>query len=458
MTLEVIVLAAGKGTRMRSALPKVLHPLAGRPMLGHVLDCARALDADRISVVYGHGGDAVPAAFADDGIRWVLQDRQHGTGHAVRVGMPDAAADAVVLVMYGDVPLVSPSDLLPLVETARAARGLAVLTLELDDAGAYGRIVRDADGAVTGIVEQRDATAEQLAIGEINTGFMAAPAVLLADWLGRIGNRNSQGEYYLTDIVALAVSDGVAVDTVAADDPWQVQGVNSRAELASLERELQRRRAAALMDAGVTLADPGRFDQRGTLDAGTDCFIDVNVVLEGDNRIGSGVRIGPNCLLRNARIGDGVEVHANCVIEGAEIGESCSVGPFARVRPGTVLARGARLGNFVETKNARIGEGSKANHLSYVGDSEVGSGVNIGAGVITCNYDGANKHRTEIGDDAFIGSDCQLVAPVKVGAGATIGAGTTLTRDAPAGQLTVSRSPQRTIADWQRPVMKPKAG
>ncbi len=451
MSLEVIVLAAGKGTRMRSALPKVLHPLAGRPMLGHVLDCARNLEADRVSVVYGHGGDAVPRAFADSDIRWVLQERQQGTGHAVRVGMPDAADDAVVLIMYGDVPLVSAGVLGALVARARAAEALAILTLELERPGAYGRIVRDDSGAVTGIVEQRDATGSQLEIREINTGFMAAPAGRLRNWLGRIGNRNSQGEYYLTDVVALAVADGVAVRTVTADDPWQVQGVNSRSELAALERVLQQRRAETLMAAGVSLADPARFDLRGSLAAGTDCFLDVNVVFEGDNIIGSDVRIGPNCVIRNARLGDGVEIQANCVIDGAVVGDGCSIGPFARVRPGTELGRGARLGNFVETKNARIGDGSKANHLSYVGDSEVGRGVNIGAGVITCNYDGANKHRTEIGDDAFIGSDCQLVAPVKVGAGATIGAGTTLTRDAPEGQLTVSRSPQRTIRDWQRP-------
>lgn len=454
MSLEVIILAAGKGTRMRSGLPKVLHPLAGRPMIAHVLDGARALRADAIHLVYGHGGDAVRAAVDDGTLHFVHQDEQRGTGHAVRLAMPAVAGDAVALVMYGDVPMIRADTLRPLVEAG--AGGLAILTARLDDPARYGRIVRDDAGAIRGIVEAGDANDEQLAIDEINTGFLAAPAARLADWLERLRSDNAQGEFYLTDVVALAVADGLDVHGVAADDPAEVLGVNSRVELAAMERRWQQATARSLMAEGVTLADPGRIDVRGSLRAGIDGFIDVNCVFEGEVVLGERVRIGPGCVLRDSVVGDDVEIFAHSVVEGARIERDCRIGPFARVRPGTVLDIGARLGNFVETKMAAIGAGSKVNHLSYLGDCEVGRDSNIGAGVITCNYDGANKHRTVIGDGAFIGSDCQLVAPVSIGDHATVGAGTTLTRNAPAGQLTLSRAPLRSLSGWRRPAKKPR--
>jgi len=448
MPLEVIVLAAGQGTRMRSQRPKVLHELAGRPLIAHVLERARTLGPGRITVVYGHGGEAVPAAVDDPSIRFVRQDEQLGTGHAVQLALPDCADDAVVLVMYGDIPLIEPGTLSRLVDAAAGA--LAMLTVELDEPGAYGRILRRG-GKVTGIVEARDADSTQLAIREVNTGFVAAPRGLLAGWIRRLGNDNAQREYYLTDIVAMAAADGVAVNAVRAADPGEVEGINTRAELARAERRWQQGIARRLMDAGVTVADPARLDVRGEVTAGEDCYLDVNVVLEGVVTLGCGVRVGPGCVIRDASIDDGAEIHAMSVVEGARVAAGCHVGPFARVRPGTVLEAGARLGNFVETKETRVGPGSKVNHLSYVGDCDIGRDVNVGAGVITCNYDGASKHRTVIGDEAFIGSDCQLVAPVEVGAGATVGAGTTLTRNAPAAQLTVGRAPQRTVAGWRRP-------
>ncbi len=455
MALEIIILAAGKGTRMRSALPKVLHPLAGQPLIAHVLACARGLRADRVTVVHGHGADAVRDAVDDGAMRWVHQAEQLGTGHAVRLALDGVSGDAddTVLVMYGDVPLIEAHTLASL--SAAAAGALALLTLELADPGRYGRILRDDDGAVTGIVEAADANPEQLAIGEINTGFMAAPRSLMTAWLSRLRNDNAQGEYYLTDIAGLAVADGVAVRAVQAGDELEVRGVNSRVELAAMERAWQRRLAEALMHAGTSVADPSRLDVRGRLSAGIDGFIDVNVVFEGNVELGDRVRIGPGCVIRDAVLGDDVVVHAHSVIEGARIAGRCSIGPFARVRPGTSLDEGARLGNFVETKQAAVGAGSKINHLAYVGDCEIGREANIGAGVITCNYDGVNKHRTVIGDGAFIGSDCQLVAPVTIGENATVGAGTTLTRDAPANQLTVGRSPQRSLAHWRRPARKP---
>lgn len=455
MSLEVIVLAAGKGTRMHSDLPKVLHPLAGRPMILHVLDTARGLEPVRISVVYGHGGEAVRSAVVEDDIRWVLQEPQNGTGHAVQVALPEAGDDTTVLVMYGDIPMIGVDTLASLVRLSRDTGGLALLTIDLEDPAAYGRILRGPSGSVCGIVEARDASAAQLAVREINTGFVAAPRGLLADWIRRLDNRNTQGEYYLTDIAALAVADGVSVQALKAVDPVEIRGVNSRQELAELERRMQRRIVEDLMERGVTIADPARVDVRGEVDIGRDGFLDVNVVLEGRVSIGNRVRIGPNCLLRDVEIGDGVEVHANSVVEGAYLGDDCSVGPFARVRPGTRLDSGARVGNFVETKNTTVGRNSKINHLSYVGDAIIGHDTNIGAGVITCNYDGVDKHRTIIGDNAFVGSDCQLVAPVRVGDDATVGAGTTLTRDAPAGQLTLSRAGQRSIANWRRPTRKP---
>ncbi len=458
MSLEIVVLAAGKGTRMSSNIPKVLHSLGGQPLLQHVLKCARSTGAAAISVVYGHGGDDVPEAISDPSIRWVLQERQLGTGHAVKLAMDQADGGAIVLVMYGDIPLIEPETLARLVAAARQDETLAILTIELDEPGAYGRIVRESGDGKTGdvkaIVESRDASEAHLGIREINTGFMAAPRNLLAGWLNRLDMNNSQGEYYLTDIAAMAVADGHHIATHSATDPWEVEGINSRVQLAAIERVLQIRRAERLMACGVTIADPARVDIRGGCITGRDCFFDINLVLEGNNTIGSNVRIGPNCVLKDAEIGDNVEIYPNSIIEASRIESNASVGPFARIRPGTVLGDGARIGNFVETKKTCIGEGSKVNHLSYIGDSDIGKNVNIGAGVITCNYDGVNKNRTIVGDGAFVGSDCQLVAPVEVGAGASIGAGTTLTRDAPAEQLTLSRSPLRTLRKWRRPVKK----
>jgi bifunctional UDP-N-acetylglucosamine pyrophosphorylase / glucosamine-1-phosphate N-acetyltransferase len=454
MSLEVIVLAAGKGTRMRSQLPKVLHKLGGRSLLDHVLIAANALNPDTVSVVFGHGGDRVRQSVDSEAMNWVFQAEQLGTGHAVKLAMPKVQDDAIVLIMYGDIPLISADTMTRLVACAREADSLAVLTVELDDAGQYGRIVRDKKNQLHSIVEAKDADAAVLAINEINTGFMAAPASRLKDWVSRLSASNSQAEYYLTDVAAMAVNDGLVVPTVEVDDHWQTEGVNSRLQLAELERVYQRRKAEALLLAGVTLADPARIDIRGDTEIGEDSYIDINVVFQGTNRIGRYVSIGPNCVLTDVTIGDGVTIHANCVIEQAQIANACNVGPFARIRPQTQLGEGARVGNFVETKKSTIGAGSKVNHLSYVGDSEIGSNVNIGAGVITCNYDGVNKHKTTIKDNAFIGSDSQLIAPVTVGEGAFIGSGTTLSKNAPDGELTLSRNPQRTVKGWQPPLKK----
>lgn len=453
MKLSVVILAAGQGTRMRSELPKVLHPLGGRPLLAHVIESAEALKADGIHVVYGHGGGLVREALATAPVDWVEQREQLGTGHAVEQVMPLIEDDSSVLVLYGDVPLIAPETLAPMIEQAGQGR-LSVLTAWVDDPTGYGRIIRNAHGQLVDIVEQKDAGAEQLRIREVNTGFIAAPAALLRRWLGGLDNRNAQGEYYLTDIVALAVEEGVAVESARPVDVDEVLGVNDRVQLAHLERVYQRRLAEALMRSGVTLADPARLDVRGTLTAGIDSFIDVNSVFEGDVSLGEGVRIGPNCFIRNATLGDGVEVLPNSVIDTAAIGGDCRIGPFARIRPGTELAERVHIGNFVEVKKSRIAACSKVNHLSYVGDTHMGARVNVGAGTITCNYDGANKHLTEIGDDVFIGSDTQLVAPVKVGDGATIGAGTTVTCDVPAGKLTLGRARQKSVDGWSRPVKK----
>lgn len=455
MKLSVIILAAGQGTRMRSAVPKVLHPLGGNPLLAHVIDTARQLRPDSIHVVYGHGGGQVREALADAPVTWVEQRQQLGTGHAVDQVMPLIADDSVALVLYGDVPLITATTLAPMIEQARR-RVLSVLTAKLDNASGYGRIIRSSNGRVVDIVEHKDASAEQLRIREINTGFLAVPAALLRNWLSRLDNSNAQGEYYLTDIIAMAVDDDVRVESVSAQNIDEVLGVNDRVQLAHLERVFQRRQAEALMRSGVTLADPARFDVRGELAAGSDSFIDVNSVFEGEVTLGTGVRIGPNCVIRNATLGDAVEVLANSVIDTARIGNACRIGPFARIRPDTELSEHVHIGNFVEVKKSRIAARSKVNHLSYVGDTHMGSDVNIGAGSITCNYDGANKHLTEIGDDVFIGSDTQLVAPVKVGDGATIGAGTTVTRDVPPGKLTLSRARQKTVEGWSRPAKKPK--
>lgn len=451
--LSVIILAAGQGTRMRSARPKVLQPLAGRPLLRHVIDTARELEPAAIHVVYGHGGDAVRAAIPDPDIRWVEQAEQLGTGHAVQQVLPRLAGDHVALVLYGDVPLVEPGTMERLT-VAAGEDALALLTAIPADPTGYGRIVRDEDDRVRRIVEHKDASPHERRIREINTGLLACPARRLHDWLGRIGNDNAQGEYYLTDIIGLAADDGVPIDGIAVVDPAETHGVNDRLQLAEAEAIHRRRQAEKLMKAGVALADPARIDVRGSLVCGRDVYLDVNCVFEGEVQLGDNVTVDSHCVIRDARIGDGVHVKSHSVIESARIEAGCQIGPFARLRPGTSLAQGARIGNFVELKNTSFGAGSKANHLAYVGDADVGRDVNIGCGVITCNYDGANKHRTEIEDGAFVGSDVQLVAPVRVGRDATIGAGTTLTRDAPEGQLTLSRAKQITIPGWKRPVKK----
>ena len=453
MSLSIVILAAGQGTRMRSALPKVLHPIGGRPLLRHVINTASQLSPDSIHVVFGHGGDQVREVLADADVSWIEQAEQLGTGHAVDQVMPLISDDNTVLVLYGDVPLITPETLQPMVEQAGSGK-LSVLTAVLDDPCGYGRMVRDHEGRLTSIVEHKDASEEHLQIREINTGFLAAPAGMLRGWLSKLDNSNVQGEYYLTDVIAMAAADGVPVESAGAADEFEILGVNDRVQLATLERAYQRRLADRLMRAGVTLADPARIDIRGELFTGSDCSIDVNAVFEGSVRLGDGVCIGPNCVISNTRIGDATQVFANCVIEDACIGGSSRIGPFARIRPETELDERVHVGNFVEIKKSKIAAGSKVNHLSYIGDTRMGSGVNIGAGTITCNYDGANKHLTEIGNDVFIGSDTQLVAPVRVGDGATIGAGTTVTREVPAGELTLSRSPQKTIEGWRRPVKK----
>jgi bifunctional UDP-N-acetylglucosamine pyrophosphorylase / glucosamine-1-phosphate N-acetyltransferase len=455
MALHVVILAAGQGARMKSARPKVLQPLAGRPLLAHVLDRARGLGGDATHVVYGYGGDAVPGAFPDADVRWVLQAEQLGTGHALAQAMPGIPDDATVLVLYGDVPLIEPGTLRPLVDAARAGQ-LALLGVRLEDPTGYGRVIRDATGRTVRVVEQKDASPEELQIREVNTGILAAPCKRLRKLLARLSNSNAQGEYYLTDIVATAVAEDVGVELMMAPTVTEVLGINDRAQLAELEASLRRRMAADLMRAGVTLVDPARVDLRGDLRCGRDVVIDVNAVFEGEVELGDEVAIGPNVLIRDSRLGAGCVVLPNTIIDGAEIGPGCELGPFARLRPGAMLDGGVKIGNFVEVKKSHIGTGSKVNHLSYVGDSEIGRQVNVGAGTITCNYDGANKHRTVIGDDVFIGSNTALVAPVEIGAGATIGAGSTISEDAPAGELTVARNRQRTVHGWKRPEKRNK--
>lgn len=452
--LQIVILAAGKGTRMKSALPKVLHPLAGRSLLGHVIATAQSLSPATTVVVYGHGGDAVPQAFATSGASFVLQEPQRGTGDAVRHALPHLAAGGTTLVVYGDVPLIAADTLGRVVGAAADAVGL--LTTTLDDPTGYGRIVRGADGAVLRIVEQKDADEPTRAIREINTGILAAPSALLAGWLGRLTSDNAQGEYYLTDIIGMAVAQGVPIVTTSPAAPWEVMGVNCREQLAGLERIWQLEHARRLMASGVSLADPARIDVRGELACDTDVSIDVGCVFEGRVSIGTGVRIGPYCVIRDSTIAAGTQVAAYSHLDGAVVGANGRIGPFARLRPGANLGVDVHVGNFVEVKATTLGDHSKANHLAYLGDSEIGSRVNIGAGTITCNYDGVNKHRTIIEDDAFIGSDSQLVAPVRVGRGATLGAGTTLTKDAPAGQLTISRARQATVPGWTRPVKADK--
>jgi len=447
MALEILVLAAGVGKRMRSSLPKVLQPLAGRPLLGHVLATARELAPRKVIVVHGHGADAVRKAFNGEKVEWVLQAEQLGTAHAVMQAMPQVGADADVLILYGDVPLMRAATLKRLLQAANG--GLAVLTAEPDDPAAYGRVVRDASGRVAKIVEQRDASPAERAIREINAGFYALSAKRLSGWLKRIDNRNAQNEYYLTDLVSLAVTDKAPVEAVKTADAWEAAGVNTPRELAQLERQYQRIWAEKLLESGVRLADPARIDVRGALECGREVSIDVNCVFEGSVKLGDGARIGPNCVLRNVTIGAGTEVRAFSHFDDAEVGARCVLGPFARLRPGASLADEVHVGNFVEVKASRLGAGSKANHLAYIGDSEVGANVNIGAGTITCNYDGANKNRTVIEDDCFIGSDATLVAPVRIARGSYIGAGSTISKDTPAGQLTVARAKQVSIPGWK---------
>lgn len=435
---------------MRSARPKVLHALGGSALLSHVLNAARALKPARICVVYGHGGDQIMEAVAGaSDLVFARQAKQLGTAHALAQAVPQLKRGGRTLVLYGDVPLITPPTLRTLLR--RAGGGAALLTAELDDPSGYGRILRDERDAVTGIVEHRDASLEQLEIREINSGILALPTNRIAGWLKRISNRNSQREYYLTDVVALALADGVRVASAQPQTADEILGVNSPAQLAELERHYQARQVQALLDRGVTLADPARVDVRGTLSCGRDVRIDINCVFEGSVKLGSDVEIGAHCVIRDAVIGTGSRIAPFSHIDGAVIGARCRVGPYARLRPGSVLAAEAHAGNFVEIKNSSLGAHAKANHLSYIGDADVGRDVNIGAGVITCNYDGVNKHRTEIGDGAFIGSDSQLIAPVSVGRGATIGAGSTITEDAPADRLTLARPAQVTVEGWRRP-------
>lgn len=447
--LNIVVLAAGAGKRMRSDLPKVLHPLAGKALLAHVMDTARDLGAQKICVVIGHGGDEVRTALSAPDIHWALQEPQLGTGHALMQALPYIDQDAATLVLYGDVPLTKVDTLQRLIAAA-GQNHLALLTAQVPDPRGYGRIVR-VGGKVTRIVEEKDADDAERAIGEINTGILVAPAAALTRWLPTLGNQNAQGEYYLTDIVALAVAEGDKVMTTPPGHLWETDGVNNKSQLARLERVYQRNIAETLMEAGVMLADPARIDVRGELICDSDVFIDVGCVFEGKVSVGVGSTLAANCVLKNCRIGAGVRVLPFCHIEDAEVGANSVIGPYARLRPGTVLENDVHIGNFCEIKNSAIASQSKVNHLSYIGDTTMGSRVNIGAGTITCNYDGANKFRTVIEDDVFIGSDTQLVAPVTVGRGATLGAGTTLTRDAPADQLTVSRAKQASIAGWKRP-------
>ena len=451
--LEVVILAAGKGTRMHSKLPKVLHELAGEPLLAHVIRTVQQINPKAMHIVFGHGSDTVLARFEGAGANWVMQSEQMGTAHAVKTAMPDIESNSVVLVVYGDIPLVDAKELSGLVNKVDTNR-LALLTAQFEDPTGYGRIVRNARGAVVKCVEHKDANAEQLRIKEVNTGFIAARATDLAHWIEQVGNNNAQKEYYLTDVIAIAVEQGAEVADIQASDSLSVLGVNTKAELALLERYYQKKRAAYFLEQGVTIIDPNRFDVRGDIHFGTDCVIDVNVVLEGPLQIGHGVHIEAHNVLRRCRIADNVQIKPQCVIEDAEIGPNAVVGPFARIRPGAKIADHVHIGNFVEIKNSSLATGTKVNHLSYVGDSIVGRNVNIGAGVITCNYDGANKHRTEIEDDVFVGSNSQLVAPVKLGKGVTIGAGSTITDDVPPDNLAVTRAPQKHVKGWRRPRKK----
>ncbi len=452
--LSVVILAAGQGTRMKSNLPKVLHPIAGKAMVQHVIDSAKALNAKDIVVVYGHGGDIVPQSINDTSITFAKQDQQLGTGHAVQQAMPRVGDDETILILYGDVPLIQTDTLAELIKQADNALGL--LSVHLSDPFGYGRIVRDAHGAVTSIVEQKDASAAQLKITEGNTGILAANGKQLKKWLGQLQNDNAQGEYYLTDVIAMAVADGVSINTCHPNNENEVLGVNSRSQLAYLERCYQRLQAEKLMAQGVTIIDPARIDIRGNVTIGQDVTLDINTVLQGNVTIADNVRIGANCVIIDSSIESGVEIFPMCVIDNAHVGADARIGPYSRLRPGATLAGNNHIGNFVEIKNSQIGLGSKVNHLSYVGDTEMGSGVNIGAGTITANYDGANKHKTIIEDSASTGSNSVLVAPVKIAKGSTIGAGSVITKDTPEGKLTITRAKQTVIEGWKRPTKSPK--
>lgn len=453
MPLSIVVLAAGQGKRMKSNLPKVLQPLAGEPLLGHVLDTAHALHANDVYVVYGHGGEQVQAAFAQTKVHWVLQAEQLGTGHALAQAMPHIADDHTVLVMFGDVPLIRAATLQPLL--AAVAKGsLGLLSVKLHDASGYGRIVRNNLGHVVRIVEHKDANAKERAIDEANTGLLAVRAGQLRQWLAQLKNDNAQGEYYLTDVITMAVRDGVTVEAVPAPSEAEVLGINDKVQLAEVEAHLRRQRAVELMVQGATIVDPARIDIRGKVTVGKDVFIDINAVFIGDVQLEDGVRIGPNCYIKDSRVGARTEIYSNCVLDQAIVGPQCAIGPFARLRPAAELADNVHIGNFVEVKKSTIGSGSKANHLTYIGDASVGSKVNIGAGTVTVNYDGVNKWRTEIGDNAFVGSGSMLIAPIKIGSGANTGAGSTLSKDAPEGKLTLARARQVTLENWKRPVKK----
>lgn len=450
---DIVILAAGKGTRMQSALPKVLHQLAGQPMLAHVLAAADTVANGKKIVVTGHGAEQVEQATVTSGSIFVQQTEQLGTAHAVQMAIPHLRADAKVLILYGDVPLISPNTISKML-TAVSAKNISLLTINLDNPMGYGRIVRNQAGEIDSIIEQKDASPEQLAIKEINTGVLALGASQLIEWLPQIGNNNAQGEYYLTDLIALARANGYNITSIQPTSASEVEGVNNRIQLSELERAHQLQLAEALMLSGTTLADPNRFDQRGRLSAGKDNFVDVNCIFEGEVHLGSGVRVGPNCHIIDSIIGDGVDIKSNTVIESADIGDYAILGPFARIRPGTKLGKNTKVGNFVETKKTIVGDGSKINHLSYVGDAELGANVNVGAGTITCNYDGVNKHKTDIGGGAFIGSNSTLIAPVTIGEQGFVAAGSTVTQDVSASALAVSRSKQRNIEGWKRPTKK----
>jgi len=456
MKINTLILAAGKGTRMRSNIPKVLHPIANKPLIAHVYEMARGLPGNTINIIVGHGAEQVKQAIDDIAVNWILQSQQLGTGHAVQQAKEFIGDDQIVLILFGDVPLLNAGTAKILIENVTDGQ-MALLTVNLDNPAGYGRIIRNDEDLVIKIMEEKDASDHEKLVNEVNTGVMAVKGGMLKTWLDQLGNDNAQAEYYLTDIIAMAVADGIGIITSQPISPDEVLGINNRMQLAHLERVYQQTQAKRLMAEGVTLMDPGRFDLRGEIDSvGEDIVIDVNVIMEGKISLGNRVKIGPNTIIKNAVIADDVEILANCVIEDAVIGHSCRIGPFARIRPETKLANDVHIGNFVEIKKSSINQGSKVNHLSYIGDAEIGTQVNVGAGTITCNYDGANKFKTIIEDGAFIGSNSQLVAPVTIGKEATIGAGSTITRDAPPGQLSLSRAKQTVVSSWQRPIKQEK--